>query len=243
MTNMFNVSIANMRFPIYSTIVIGSIILGIVMACIIMYREGLKRSTIIYTCLLTFVCILVFGLGLNVTLTGNLRSIGFTGAGGALGLLIGACASIFIHRDHEEEMLASWVVSAPLMYGLAKTACHVAGCCYGIPYHGRVEIIYESDHISRFPVQLTESAVFTLIFLIGLILLLATSKPILTSKIVIAMSVIGKFSLDYLRASHYESETALSENQILALCMGILALVLINTLDRIFLKKKGIKNG
>ncbi|MBR6909585.1 MAG: hypothetical protein IKN35_04795, partial [Lachnospiraceae bacterium] len=75
--------IKSLHFPFYSTIVIGSILIGVILACIIMYREGLKRTSIIYTAFLTFVCIMVCGLSLQIWLTGDPRRLAFTGAGGA----------------------------------------------------------------------------------------------------------------------------------------------------------------
>ena len=236
--NILNNYINSLHFPFYSTIVIGSILLGVILACIIMYREGLKRTSIIYTAFLTFVCIMVCGLSLQIWLTGDPKRLAFTGAGGALGLLIGAFSSIFIHRDHEKEMMASWVVTAPLMYGLAKTACHISGCCVGIPYHGKWAVVYESDHISRFPVQLSESLLFTLIFLIGLFMLLISGKPLLTSRVVIVISVIAKFSMDYLREGHYITKSPLSQNQILALICGVIALGLVEIMNNILGKKQ-----
>ncbi len=226
----------NIGFPLYSLIVILSIITGVIISCMIMYRAGLKRSTIIYTALLTFVCILVCGLTFSITLSGGKRSLGFTAAGGAIGLLIGAFASLFIHRDHEKEMLTSWTVSAPLMYGLSKTACHVTGCCSGIEYNGPFYIRYSGESINRFPVQITETICFIIIFLVGLFLFFASKNSILTTRTVVILCIIGKVSLDFLRYSHYVSKIPVSENQISACVCGIIALVLTELTDKVFFK-------
>jgi hypothetical protein len=208
-----------------------------------MYRLDLRRKTIIYTALLTFVCIMVFGLSMGITVSGDIRSIGFTGAGGGIGVLVGATASLFIHRDHEAEMFASWIITAPLMYGISKTACHVSGCCVGIKYDGFGAISYEGENFSRFPVQATEAALFTLIFLIGLAIMLFSNKPLMTSTITLILSIAAKFSMDYLRASHYESKYALSENQILALVCGFIGIGIIILIDRFLKKQRGKING
>ncbi len=226
----------NIGFPLYSPIVILSIITGVIISCMIMYRAGLKRSTIIYTALLTFVCILVCGLTFSITLSGGKRSLGFTAAGGAIGLLIGAFASLFIHRDHEKEMLTSWTVSAPLMYGLSKTACHVTGCCSGIEYNGPFYTRYSGENINRFPVQITETICFIIIFLVGLFLFLYSKNSILTTRTVVILCIIGKVSLDFLRYSHYVSKIPVSENQISACVCGIIALVLTELTDKVFFK-------
>ncbi len=133
-------------------------------------------------------------------------------------------------------MLTSFTVAAPLMYGLSKTACHVTGCCSGIEYNGPFYIRYEAESINRFPVQITETICFMIIFLIGLFVFFSSKKSMFASKIVVILCIAGKVSLDFLRASHYESKIPFSENQISACLCGAIALVLIWLTDKVFFK-------
>ena len=58
------------------------------------------------------------------------------------------------------------ILSLPLVYGLSKVACAVAGCCGGIPYEGLFKVKYISvQNIWQFPVQITETIVFIIIFI------------------------------------------------------------------------------
>ncbi|MBR1860537.1 MAG: prolipoprotein diacylglyceryl transferase [Lachnospiraceae bacterium] len=241
-TNIFQITIPELRFPLYSVIVMGGILAGVIMACLIMYRSGLNRNTIIYTALLCFVCITTFGLFLPTDPFVYNKSLGFTGAGGALGLLIGAFISLFIHRDHEKEMFAAWVICAPLMYGLSKIACHVTGCCSGIEYRGFANISYHGED-GRFPVQLSESVIFVIIFIVGLIYFIKTGKSLVTSRIVVALSVVAKFGMDYLRESHYTSSGFISNNQVLAIVCGIFAITLTELTDRVLFKPGKVKKN
>ena len=227
-------------FPVYSLIVIASIIIGVIIACMIMFKAGLKRGTIIYTALLTFVCILVCGLFFSAIISGGKASWGFTGAGGVIGLLIGSFISLLIHRDHESETLISWIISAPLMYGLSKSACHIVGCCHGIRYSNIGYVIYPSEGIPRFPVQLSETVIFLLIFGIGIILFFHVRRKIISAFIVETLCIIAKFSTDFLRQSHYESKNLLSTNQITAIVCGAAAIIITIISDRLLNRKDKI---
>lgn len=226
------------EFPAYSIIVIASILTGVIFASLIMYRAGVRRNTIIYTALLTFVCIMVCGLSFSIITSAGHKTIGFTGAGGAIGLLTGSFISLLIHCDHETETICSWIITAPLMYGLSKTACHVVGCCHGICYSHTGYIIYTTEGIPRFPVQLTETVIFLLIFMVGLVLFIGVKKPFVAAIVVEILCIIAKFGTDYLRESHYESGHILSSNQISAIVCGVMAVTLTLISNRLIKKKK-----
>ena len=55
---------------------------------------------------------------------------------------------------------------------------------------------------------------------------------------VIVISVIAKFSMDYLRDGHYLAKSPLSQNQILALICGVIALGLVEIVNNILGKKQ-----
>ena len=233
----------------YGPIVIISIFIGMITACLLMKKAGVKFQTIIYTAVLTFVSILVCSAVISVSLSGDIRKVGFAGAGGALGLLVGAITSACIHRDHIMESMTAWVISAPLMYGLSKIACHIAGCCNGIPYDGFINVTYASKgDSSYFPVQLTETVTFVVIFFIGLFLFLKTlisnkkesvnntdssvsKKLSLISSFILLLSALAKITLEFLRESH--TGTIISGYQILVLMIAISGIIGIRYVTRI----------
>ncbi len=221
---------------LYAPIVILSIMIGIAAACALMRHFGIRKQTVIYTALLVFVSIPVVSLSLSFSLSGDIRQIGFNGAGGAIGLMAGAFSSIFIHRDHPGENFAIWVIVTPLMYGLSKTACLITGCCNGIEFRNRFAVIY-NDQIPRFPVQLLETLVFIAVSAIGFTVFLKTKKWFGISLLVVILSVSAKFGLDYLRSAHYSGQI-LSSNQILALICGIIAVTLTFIIRKIWDKTR-----
>ena len=229
--------IPEMKYSFYAPIVLLSIGVGMIVACMLMRKSGIQKNAVIYTMLLTYVCILTFSFMVSIVISGDIRRVGFAGAGGALGLMAGAIISALIMGEDKVLSLVPWVLVAPLMYGLSKTACHIAGCCYGIPYEGLGKVVYASKGAEGyFPIQLVEVITFVAIFLIGLVIYLKNkNKRILSARVVIILSCIFKIGLEYLRFSHIGKEV--SGYQILVLIIAILAYMASVVIER--MEKKG----
>ena len=187
----------------YGTIILLSIVAGIIVACVLMRRAGASNTTVLYTAVFTTMCIFVVSFMMSVALSGDIRKAGFVGAGGALGLIIGAVTSALIHNDHAADSIAAWIVASPLMYGLSKIACHIAGCCNGIPYTGPLCVTYASrGGASFFPVQLLETIVFLIIFAAAFIMYLKCANKMKAAMITVSVSAIAKALCEFLRESH-----------------------------------------
>ena len=233
--------IPDLKYTFYGPIVLSAIIIGIVVACLLMAKAGAAKGTCFYTALLTFVMIIMVSFMTSIALNKDIRNIGFVGAGGALGLILGAVTSALIHRDHITESIAAWITSAPLMYGLSKIACHIAGCCNGIPYTGTLAVTYEAkNHGSYFPVQLTETVSFIFIFIIGLILYLKLGDKTRTAIITLILSGITKTGLEFLRESHIGQ--TISNYQILVLCITFAGAAAIRYVSRISAREAQSRN-
>ena len=217
--------IPEMKYSFYSPIVLLSIGIGMLAACVLMRKSGVSKNAVIYTMLLTFVFILTVSFMVSIILTGDIRRVGFVGAGGALGLIVGAVISAFIMGEDKINSLVPWVLAAPLMYGLSKIACHISGCCYGIPYEGPGRVIYASKGMEGyFPIQLLEVITFVVIFVIGLVIYLKNeNNRILSARIVIIMSAVFKIGLEYLRFSHIGK--MVTGYQILILAIAVVAYI------------------
>lgn len=89
------------------------------------------------------------------------------------------------------------------MYGISKLGCHFAGCCYGIPYDGIFYTTskFEEVYDKLFPIQLTESIVFIIIFIVSIIIYYKKVK-INYLAVEMIMCAVAKFMLDYLRYSN-----------------------------------------
>ena len=104
-------------------------------------------------------------------------------------------------------MLFTFMPSIPLMYAIGKTGCLMAGCCHGIGYGGWGHIVYchspaAPAGVALFPVQLTETIVFSLIFVFMLYKTARSKFDIPVLGISFILSGTGKFTLDFLRMSH-----------------------------------------
>lgn len=134
----------------------------------------------------------------------NLLTSGTSSLGGAMGLLLAVSLMGKICPRVRKDLWLACCMALPLMYGIAKTGCFLAGCCYGIPYGGPLAVSYQNSRIQTgpvFPVQLLESAVFLLIFLLGLRLYLG-KKSRRTASWIILLCAAAKFFLEYLRQEH-----------------------------------------
>lgn len=122
------------------------------------------------------------------------------------------------------------IITAPLIYAIAKLGCTYAGCCHGFAYNGPFSLKYQTPEAQGefFPIQPLETLVFLAIFFCAR----KIKKPIP----ILAICIITKFLLDFLRYTH---ETQfISPNQIA--CLGILILLLAESImqKRILLHKQ-----
>ncbi len=134
----------------------------------------------------------------------NLLTSGTSSLGGAMGLLLAVFLMGKICPGVRKDLWLACCMALPLMYGIAKTGCFLAGCCYGIPYGGPLAVSYQNSRIQIgpvFPVQLLESAVFLLIFVVGLRLYRGKNSGG-TASWMMLLCAAAKFGLEFLRQEH-----------------------------------------
>ena len=158
------------------------------------------------------VCVgaIIFGTIISMNFEESIIKISFDSLRGVAGVGLVLIASYFAFRNHFKAILHAVILSLPLMYGLAKIGCTVAGCCHGIAYDGPFALTY--DEAKYFPIQPLESIVFLLIYSLGLALYIWKKKD--PMQLVICLSLSSKFLLDFLRD---ERGGYLSRNQIIIL--------------------------
>lgn len=122
---------------------------------------------------------------------------GFSSMGGAIGAL-GAAIVMDIVFKRQYRIVDAQVRVAPLLYSIAKVGCFSVGCCRGKVYSGPFHVAYERFPGDTFiPVQLIETVVFMLIFIIGMTLL--RNKNYI---LILTIALVSKIALDYLRLSN-----------------------------------------
>lgn len=196
-----------MGFNLYGAIILVSIIAGTVAANVLGLRCGIKRRTLFYTAFFIFFSIVIFAVTFVFLGSGG-KNIGVSGLGGVFGLMIGIIFSVYVHEDHPRELFASWVISAPLMYSIAKVACMTAGCCSGELFGISVRII---DCIS-----------YMLIYIASLTLFIREDNKMRSAYTAMILSFVARFVLDFFRDSH--SGRVISSEQIMILVAGGIAM-------------------
>ena len=94
----------------------------------------------------------------------------------------------------------------PLVHSFGRIGCFLGGCCYGIEYHGKFavhfpenEFVSELNNVPRFPIQLLESGINFVLFIILLIYARKVRKKGSILGIYLICYSIIRFSLEFLR--------------------------------------------
>ena len=222
--------IPKLQFNYYGTLLIVSILIGVLYIFVSMLKDKYVNKKILGIYFLLLIpSILLFGKIFTVVASGfkeNFITTGFSSYGAAIGVLLSAIIFELIIPT-KKKLLKYSILSLPLIYGIAKIGCFIAGCCYGIPYNGILSVTYTNGlNIPLFPVQLAESIVFFIIFV--LCNKYKSNKNIIYITIIIC--ALSKFLLDFLRYEHINK--IMSINQICSI------LLIVITIIHFFINKK-----
>ena len=210
----------------YGLIVVLSVIAGFAAAVLLMRRAGVGKQTIFYTCLTAIVCTFITSLMVTFRITERGIVLSFSGLGAAVGLIGGVLIAALIIRDKPDEVMAAFIASAPLMYGLAKLGCFLAGCCHGKPYSGPFAVTYHNEHAGTyFPVQLVDMAAFILIHILAVFLITKMKNKFSSICIILSVLIPVRFALEYLK--YYHDGSPVSSGQITVLIAGAIAVILV----------------
>ena len=212
--------IHKINFPIYGILILISIIASMLYIYHMIKKDN-KYNKNMYLFFFMYISFsLVIGIVFTM-ITSDGSIIGLSSYGG----LIGAILSAFIFEkiiSFDNKLIKYVIISLPLVYAVGKLGCFIAGCCHGIPYDGILSVTYVDDmNIPVFPVQLLESIVFFIIFII-------CNKIRNNSKVIyitIIIAALAKFALDFLRYEHVSKIITL--NQIVSIILIISSIVLL----------------
>ncbi|MCR5273498.1 MAG: prolipoprotein diacylglyceryl transferase [Lachnospiraceae bacterium] len=87
---------------------------------------------------------------------------GFVFYGGLIGGLITVFVAGRLQKIDALYYVRSYICLVPLVHGFGRIGCFMAGCCYGIPYHGAFSVVFPENSyalsgVELFPVQLVEA--------------------------------------------------------------------------------------
>ncbi len=213
--------IPKINFPFYGIIIVLSVIIGMIYIYHNLKKEGYKSKQVLLFFIMYIAFAFICGKMYTVLAYGNagFLSAGLSAYGGLIGVVI---AAIIFEKilPADGELIKYTILSLPLVYGLTKIACFIAGCCGGIPYEGIFKVKYvDLLNIWQFPIQITEVIVFLLIFVICHFL----RKKKSINYIVMVLVSIFKFSLDFLRYDHVD--ILITRNQVFSILLLIITIV------------------
>ena len=213
--------INKINFPIYGTIIIASLLIGLVFIYFFLKKNNIKRNNNLLYLFLIFIYSFFGGLLFNSIINSGENIIGLSSYGGAIGVCV--CSIIFEKMDNSNgTYIKSAILSLPLIYAISKLACFFSGCCFGIPYNGLFSVIYSDGlNIPLLPIQLIETMSFLVLFLICYY----NNKNENIISITIFLSAALKFVLDYFRYSNIS--VFLSINQIVSIFFMIISLYIL----------------
>ncbi len=208
----------------YTIMIMLSFVVGLYVQCRFNSKRGISRKTSFKLILISPVASIICALLLTYYSSGG-QYIGLSSMGGLVGMYVSVLLSSVTNRNYGEMrvMAENCTFALPLMYSISKIGCLSAGCCHGIEYNGFLSLHYISDtgsEMAVFPVQLLETIIFFIIFIVGIFLYKMRSRKSLY--VTFGLSVSAKFILDFFRESH--NGKVLSFNQIL--CIILIAVVI-----------------
>lgn len=218
--------------PPYAVMIVLSCTIGILMQHIINVKRGVTKKIAGFVTLLSpFMC-MFFGILMTYAASGG-KEYGLSSIGGLAGMYGSAITLALITGDRKAGriMLEDCTLVLPLMYSVSKIGCFLAGCCHGRPYSGPFCVEYSGrvTHTGEvFPVQLSETIVFFIIFAVGALMFKKGGKNVIF--VIFVASAAAKGLLDYTRASHVGKLLTLNQT----LCFIMIAAAVL----WVFTKKK-----
>lgn len=213
---MIDITILHWRISPYFICFLLSFVLAYLYVTWYLKKAGVKGSHIFYSELLNTVLALYFGAFytfiVQLAEQGKVETFGFSSLGGMAGILLGVWIFTKISKEHKIELWTAYVLALGLMYAVSKLGCFLAGCCVGMKYQGPGSIRYlDNGAVGEylFPVQLAETILFLLAFLLLHRMAERKRNGIIPKSLL--LYAILKFVLDYLR--YYEDRKIFSANQ------------------------------
>ena len=155
--------------------------------------------------------------------------------GGLLGAIFGIWLCAKIRREDVGVFYNFCTPAFPLFHFWGRIGCFFAGCCYGIESHFGFPMAFDPE-VTRFPVQLTESACNLLIFTSLMLVSKYNKKTNLLRLYLIEYSVV-RFILEFFRGDNVRGIWGgLSTSQIIS--MLIFAVEMLSIIKQRRLKKE-----
>ncbi len=212
------------KVPLYGTLIVCAYLIGVFIAIQNAKKYGMPKEDIIFASTYAGIGLFLgakflYFIVLLPKLMGHFDLLfkypaefleyvfgGYVFYGGFIGVVLGVWIYCARYKISKITMINCLTPVIPFIHSIGRIGCFMAGCCYGIEYHGPLcvhfpvnEISPELSLVPRFPVQLLESGLNMLLFIA---LMIVGRKKRQDAKILgiylICYSVL-RFLLEFLR--------------------------------------------
>ena len=155
---------------------------------------------------------------------------GFVFYGGLIGGLLFIYLGGKIHKIKSEKYIKNFIFLIPFIHCFGRIGCFMAGCCYGIPYHGIGSVVFPEGSfapagVDLFPVQLVE-AICLMIIAVVILVLMFLYRFEYTVELYLLMYGIVRFILENYRYDDIRGRVAkLSISQWISVIMVGIAII------------------
>ena len=128
---------------------------------------------------------------------------GFVFYGGLIGGILFIFLGGKLHGIIPKPYIRSFIFLIPFIHCFGRIGCFMAGCCYGVPYHGIGAVVfpegaYAPSGVELFPVQLVEACCLAMIAVLLLVLQVFIGYRF-TVELYLLLYGIERFILEYFR--------------------------------------------
>jgi len=239
-TNLFGISV-----PSYGLMIATGVVLANLVGMLVLKREHLDFNDFM---IMEAYCILGAFIGakilylvvsykyidwgriLDYKYFNDLMLGGFVFYGGLIGGLLFIFLAGRFHKINPKQYLKNFIFLIPFIHCFGRIGCFMAGCCYGIPYHGIGSVVfpegsYAPAGVELFPVQLVE-AICLMTIAITILLLQLIIRFEHTVELYLFMYGIVRFILEYYRYDDIRGGIAnLSTSQWISVIMIVVAII------------------
>ncbi len=162
---------------------------------------------------------------------------GFSALGAILGVI--CITPFYLKKIHVPIVPTCDLVAiyAPLLQSIARLGCFTAGCCYGMPTHNFLSVIYTNpESFAPYGVAIHPTQLYSSVLLFGIFLFMyfvgqkIFKKPGQLFALYLALASFERFVVDFWRADRIMINNFLSFHQFIAL--AIVAVIFIVSITR-----------
>ncbi len=210
-------TIFDKTFTVYGILYFIGILLSVSVIMILKKRTSLFTYDVVYFLTFVFVGMLIGSklLFILVSLKQIIKlklsiiqtmSGGFVFYGGLIGGFLGGLIYCKMFHLESVDFFDLTSVAIPLGHAIGRIGCLTAGCCFGLPWNNRFAVTYTDIlgeaplNTKLFPIQLTESLLLFVLFILLLAIYRSKSaKKGTTYKVYLISYGFIRFSLEFFR--------------------------------------------